>query len=202
MREETVQQASCRRAECAAAYLDGELDAAETLRFESHLRECAACGDAVREQRRLLCLLDTAFGARPAPGGELPRDFARVVTARAQTDMSGLRRKSEHRTALKICVALAIASFALTGAASFDVVVRPVLRALRAVGGLLGMFGHALFDAASGAVMISRAFGSRLVSDPDPFSYLQWAFLAGAALLLLRLIGNYHRARVNDQENF
>jgi anti-sigma factor RsiW len=202
VREENEQKASCPRAEGAAAYLDGELDAAETLLFESHLRECPACAAAVRQQRRLLCLLDTAFGARHTPASELPKDFARVVTARAQTDMSGVRRKSEHRTALKICLALAVASFALTGAAAFDVILRPILRAARAFGGLLGMFGHALFDAASGAVQISRAFGSRLVSDPDPFSYLQWAFLAGAALLLLRLIGNYHRARVNDQENF
>ncbi|HEX8852022.1 MAG TPA: zf-HC2 domain-containing protein, partial [Pyrinomonadaceae bacterium] len=109
MREENEQTGSCRRAETAAAYLDGELDAAEALLFESHLRECSVCAAALLEQRRLLCLLDTAFAAREEACAALPKDFARVVTARAQTDMSGLRSKSEHRTALKICAALTVA---------------------------------------------------------------------------------------------
>ena len=43
-----------------AAYLDGELDAAGGTRFEQHTKTCAPCATALREQRRLLCVLDAA----------------------------------------------------------------------------------------------------------------------------------------------
>ncbi|HVG28925.1 MAG TPA: zf-HC2 domain-containing protein, partial [Pyrinomonadaceae bacterium] len=73
-----------------AAYLDGELSVAESSSFEEHLLACAPCAAALSEQRRLLCLLDAAF-ARAQKKVELPEDFARVVKARAQTDMTSVR---------------------------------------------------------------------------------------------------------------
>ena len=201
MTEQLAQNDICQRAD-AAAYLDGELDAAETVLFEAHLKDCASCSAALLEQRHLLCLLDTAFGGRTQQRVSLPENFARVITARAQTDMRGVRRKSEHRAAFKICVALAAAGFALMGATAFDVVFVPFIGAVRAAGSVLGIIGHALVNAGAGAVLILRAVGGRLIAEPAPLKYLQWMFFAGAALLLLRLIGNYHRAKINDQENF
>ena len=186
----------------SAAYLDGELDVAAAALFERHLQDCAACAAALLEQRRLLCLLDTAFSERSEKRVTLPANFARVITARAQTDMSGVRRKSEHRVAFKICVALAVAAFALMGAAAFDVVLVPLVSALRAMGSVLGMIGHALVNAGAGAVLILRAVGGRLVAEPSPIKYFQWVLFVGAALLLLRLVGNYHRAKTNDQGDF
>jgi anti-sigma factor RsiW len=199
--EQLAQTDPCRRAD-AAAYLDGELNAAETSHFEEHLKNCPPCSALLLEQRRLLCLLDTAFDDKTGSAVALPADFARVVTARAQTDMHGVRRRSEHRLAFKICVALAAAAFALLGAAASEMVLTPLFGAARAVGSILGMVGHTLVNAGAGAALILRALGGRLVAEPQPLKYLQWALLAGAALLLLRLIGNYHRARINDQENF
>src|SRR5919106_376860 len=51
---------------------------------------------------------------------ELPADFTRVVKARAQTDMSGVRAPRERTISLKICLALACAIFALLGAPAID----------------------------------------------------------------------------------
>lgn len=190
----------CRRAE-TAAYLDGELTATAAASFEGHLKECVRCSAALLDQRRLLCLLDAAFDEKLRQEVALPADFARVVTARAQTDMRGLRRRSEHCVALKICAMLAVAGFALMGAAAFDVVLVPLLDAARAVSGALGMLAHALVNAGVGAVLVLRAFGGHLlIAGPYPLHYLRWILLAGAALLLLRLIGNYHRATINDRD--
>ncbi len=185
------------------AYLDGELNVVETTLFEDHLKECPACSAALLEHRRLLCLLDTAFDQKLGRKVELPANFARVVMAHAQTDMSGVRRRSEHKLAFKICAALAVAAFAMLGATAFEIILMPLLSAARAVGSVLGMFGHTLVDAGASTVIILRAYGGRFVAEPPhPFKYLQWTLLAGAALLLLWLIGSYHRARVHDQKNF
>ena len=79
-----------------AAYLDGEMSDSASALFERHAKECAACADALVMQRRLLLALGAAFGSqrKEIP---MPTDFARIVTARAQTDMRGVRRKTERR---------------------------------------------------------------------------------------------------------
>ncbi|MGB8510894.1 MAG: zf-HC2 domain-containing protein, partial [Pyrinomonadaceae bacterium] len=101
----------CARTSLTAAYLDGELEAAASSVFELHLKECGDCSAALAEQRRLLCLLDAAFDQTFEKRFAPPKDFTRVVRARAQTDMTGVRTRSERTLALKICVALAALAF-------------------------------------------------------------------------------------------
>lgn len=187
------QGAQCPQTILTAAYLDGELEAAAAEDFERHARGCAACSAVLLEQRRLLCLLDTAFDETFEKGVALPRDFTRRVRARAQTDMTGLRDAGERRLALKVCAALAAGVFALLGLAAFDAVVAPVLGAARAGAGVLGVAGRAAADAGAGAFVVTRAVGSRLNSS-EPLTILQFVVAAVALVLLLRLIGAYHRA--------
>jgi anti-sigma factor RsiW len=186
-----------------AAYLDGELDAATAERFERHVKGCATCAAALNEQKRLLCLLDVAFpGQRAEQDFALPKDFARVVTAHARTDMSGVRQRSEHRRAVALCALLAVGSFALLGLRRFDAALAPFTGFARAVAGILGMLARALTDAATGAAVILRAVGGHYFAEHLPFKVLTGLLLACAAVLLLRLIGSYHRARVQEGENF
>jgi anti-sigma factor RsiW len=182
----------CPQTTHSAAYLDGELDAAAAEEFERHARDCAACSASLLEQRRLLCLLDTAFDKTFAKRVALPQDFTRQVKARARSDMSGLRAAGERRLALKICAALAVAAFALLGFAALDAVVAPVVNGARAGVGALGVAGRAAADAGAGAGLVARAVGLRL--DATPLALLQWAVVAAALVLLLRLIVAYHRA--------
>ena len=70
-----------------AAYLDGELSAADSLVIDEHLPQCAKCRSELAEQRSLLRTIDATF--RPAENLPLPIDFARLVAARAESDMSG-----------------------------------------------------------------------------------------------------------------
>ncbi|HYN85351.1 MAG TPA: zf-HC2 domain-containing protein [Pyrinomonadaceae bacterium] len=190
----------CARTQATAAYLDGELDAHASRAFEEHLKECAACSATLAEQRRLLCLLDAAFDPRASGrGGDgrvaLPKDFARVVTARAQTDICGpLRGRAERLFALKLCAALLLASAALLGTSLFDSALAPAWAFARTAAGVISVAAHALADTASAAALVLRAVGGRLVGGPAAVVVFQWAVLACAALLLLLLVGGYRRA--------
>jgi anti-sigma factor RsiW len=177
-----------------AAYLDGELDAPAAAAFESHAKTCVACSSALLQQRRLLCLLDTAFDDTFEKRVALPREFTREVRARAQNDMRGVRDARERRRALKICLALGAAAFALLGATVFDAVLAPALNGARVAGRVLGVAGHAAADAGAGAGFVMRAVGGRLIAGSDAMAILQGTVLAAALVLLLRLIGAYHRS--------
>lgn len=175
-----------------AAYLDGELDAASGTRFEQHTKTCDSCAVALREQRRLLCVLDAAFGeARQQI--QLPANFTQVVKARAQSDMSSVRHRSERRRAFLLCAGLAALSFALLGWQAWDALFSP----LRAVAGVLTtlfhMATHAIGEAVAGIALMLRVLGGQLLSEPSAFRTPMYVILALAIVLLFRLIGNYHR---------
>jgi len=186
----------CARAESAAAYLDGELDSHESAAFEEHARACGKCWATVAEQRRLLCLLDHAFEPRGASRGlELPKDFARVVTARAQNDICGLRSREERAFSLKLSLALAALAALLLGASAGDDSLAPLRSAASAASGVVEIVGRALYDATAGGGVILRAIGGRFAAGPQPLDALYLILFGGALLLLLRLIRGYHRAR-------
>ena len=188
----------CPRTSMTAAYLDGELDPAACEEFDAHARACPDCSAALLEQRRLLCLLDSAFDQTFEKKIELPDGFTRQLKARAQNDLSGVRGAGERRRALKICAALGAAAFALLGFAALDVVVRPALRAVGAASGVLGVAGRASADAGSGASVVLRAVAGRIVSGAESAAVFWVLLLAAGVVLLLRLVSRYHRASARD----
>lgn len=180
-----------------AAYLDGELDSEACAIFEQHVKECRPCAAQLAEQRRLLCVLDVALGSTREKFA-LPENFAQVVTACAQSDMSGVRHWSEHGRALALCAVLAVLAFALIGIGTLNEALAPVESVARTLISLLWMIGHALVDGSAGVAVILRSVGGRLIDEPNLFGLLTWVLLTGAVVLLLRLIGRYHRARIPD----
>jgi hypothetical protein len=188
----------CPRTSLTAAYLDGELDAAADDEFDTHARACAACSSALLEQRRLLCLLDSAFDQTFEKRVQLPEGFTRQLKARAQNDLSGVRDARERRRALKICAALGAAVFALLGYAAFDAVTGPALRAASAASGLLGVAGRASAEAGAGTGVVLRAVAARVLSGSAPVAAALLLLLAAGLALLLRLISGYHRASARD----
>jgi hypothetical protein len=178
-----------------AAYLDGELSVAESYSFEQHLAACTTCAASLAEQRRLLCLLDAAF-SRAQRKVDLPEDFVRVVKARAQTDMTSMRRASEKRRALLLCLALAALSCALLGGRVIGEGLAPLRAAAGAALSVSDMIFHTLAEAYAGALVIIRGFGRHLATEPRGVG----AFLALACALvaLLRLVGDYHRQHLPD----
>ncbi len=181
------------RTEDVAAYLDGELDGAASESFEAHLKTCGRCATELRMQRQLLCTLDFAFSE---PSFELPRNFSRVVAAHAESDLSGMRKKSERRRAFQLCALLALLAFALLGAASRALVFQPARSFLRIAASLLDLVGRALYDAGTGAAVIARVIGRALILAPHGLGLILIVLPFVIALALLpRLIANYHRAQ-------
>ena len=176
------------------AYLDGELDANALARFERHVGDCADCAAALAAEQQLFRELDSSLSIEPRL--EMPKNFAQVVAARAQADLSGVRHATERRRALRLCAVLALAAFALTGGAALTESVLAPLRAVWKFGAALaGFLGHALYDAGAGFAVISRGVGGRLLFGSRGAVVVVLLLLVLALLMLRKLITGYHRAR-------
>ncbi len=175
-----------------AAYLDGELSGDALHRFEDHLKSCARCESELRVQRQLLCTLEVAFGN--ARGFDLPHNFTRVVTARAENDLRGVRDKSERRRALKLCAVLALISFALLGAATRVIVFDPLRSLFRVTRTLADLGWQAFSEGVSSAAVLARVVGHAVFSTNNSLAlWLCLTFLASVSFLLF-LIAKYRRA--------
>lgn len=177
-----------------AAYVDGELDASTSTTLEAHLLECSSCQTELRNQRLFMCELDSALADELHMA--VPRDFARIVAAQAESDMSGARSGTEHKRALRYCLVLTLASFALLGVAAG----KSLIFSAQFVGsrfvGLVSFLGKLLYDAGESVIVILRIGSQALL--PDGFSILVLLILLLAVLLLSLLISSYHRRGLYD----
>jgi len=185
---------ACRREEIVA-YLDGELDVSSHARLEQHFENCSQCAAELRAQRGVMTELDFALMDEPAI--EMPKNFAQIVAARAQSDMSGVRDARERRRALRLCGVLVAVSFALLGGAALSESVLAPLRAVwKGAAAILGFLSHALYDAGAGLTVISRGLGGHLLFQSRGLSLLVLLLIALALFVLSRLIVRYHRTRI------
>jgi len=173
-----------------AAYLDGELDATAGALFEQHLLECRTCNAELNAQRLFLCDLDATLTL--VPDLPVPSNFAQIVAARAESDMGGVRDRREHKRAFRFCLALALASFTLLGAAASKAVFFGGRTIANQVLGIFGLLWTALYDAAVGLTVISRVISGGLIPE-SPFAGLAALLLALAVVLLSLLISSYHK---------
>ena len=193
MKVPTIQPQGCQR-EDVAAYLDGELGGVALDTFEAHLKTCPDCTTELRGQRQLLCTLD--FALNESGAFELPHNFARVVAAHAENDLSVMRKNSERRRAVQLCAILALVSFGLLGAASRTLVFDPVRSFLRVAGSLLGLLWQTIYDAATGIAVIVRVVGRATVLGPHGLWLFVGLFFLVSLSLLPFLIAKYHRAQI------
>ncbi len=176
-----------------AAYLDGELDESAGARFEQHTKTCAPCATALAEQRRLLCVLDAAFGDAQKQL-QLPSNFTEIVKARAQSDMSSVRNHSERKRAALLSAGLVALSFALLGWQAWDELFAPVRVAAGIAETMLDMAANAIGEAAAGVALTLRVLGGQMLEEPGAGSVGTYIIYALAVALLFRLIASYHRA--------
>jgi len=183
------------QSEEVAAYLDGELDGSALDCFEQHVKQCLVCASELRTQRQLLCTLDVAFN--DSRGFDLPSDFARVVTARAENDLTGVRNRHERKRAVQLCGVLALLSFGLLGGAATRAIVFDPLRSfLRTIRVLSDLLWQSLSDAFSALAVLARV-GSRALLDAQPGSRLLLAFAFLLSVFCLSfLIVRYRRAQI------
>ena len=173
-----------------AAYLEGDLDAPACAVFEQHVLKCPTCNSELNAQRLFLRELETTLAC--VPDLPVPSNFAQIVAVRAASDMSGVRDGLEHRRAFRFCVILALASFALLGAAASKAVFSSGRTAANQILGVFGLVGTTLYDVAVGVAVISRVLSGGLIPE-SPFAGLVALLLVLAIVLLSLLISSYHK---------
>ena len=178
------------------AYVDGELDADLTVRLEEHLKDCADCQFELRAHRLFVCELDSVLHTRSADI-PVPADFSRRVAARATSDMSGVRTRSENRKALAICLVLALAGFALVGTAARDIFFIVSEKLVSKIFAVLGVLASTVYDAVTGLVVVVRVLGRRVIVETGSL-WPMLGLLAFGVLVLSRLISNYHRSGATE----
>lgn len=176
-----------------AAYLDGQLEASALELFESHLESCHPCRTELNAQRQFLCELDSALS--PLEELPIPKDFARIVSACAESDMRGVRQGGERRRALLVCLALAATAFTLLGATAGNSLLVSGRLLLNKVLGVIGLLWTALNDAFVGLAIILRVV-TRMFLPQSQITNLAALILLGIAVVSLsHLIISYHRHR-------
>lgn len=185
-------QMICRHAENVAAYLDGELSIGEEAEFETHLRGCPSCANQTREQRGVLCALSVMVEREKAM--PLPRDFSRIVTARARTDLRGARSRQEQRRALKVCSAFApvTIAFALVWLSNQNHAV------IKIVGSLSGVLARVVRDVCAGLMLLWRSLDGYVAMRGAHESAMVWMLFVVAILLLCLLVRAYHKGFAHD----
>ena len=151
---------------------------------------CGDCRAELTAHRLFICELDAAM--TQSLDVAMPDDFSRIVAARAESDMSGVRSFAEHRKALSICAILAFVAFALLGTAARTSIVTVGRMLAGKVFGAASFLWTAFYDAAASVTVISRVVSRKLFFESGNFGVLL-VLLALAVLLLSRLISNYHR---------
>jgi anti-sigma factor RsiW len=189
-----AQKGICER-DLFAAYVDGELDAGLTVLFEEHLESCASCRAELRAHRMFVCELDAAL--TDSVEITVPPDFSRMVAARATSDMRGVRTRSEHRKALSICLVLALAGFALIGAAARDALFAFGERFVTASLSVGGFVSSVVYDAGAAVAVIFGVLSRKFIVETG--SLVPLLVLLGVAILILsRLISDYHRTGATE----
>lgn len=183
---EKTEQA-CPRAEIAA-YLDGELAPPAETAFEQHLAACEICSFRLNEQKRLLCALNFAFDDER--NFELPPDFVKTVTVRAEADVSGLRSGKERRRAIAFALALFIAGVGVGVAGKKTGLLETAAGQIASIAGVFfGFFYNLVF----GATVIFRAVSRQLTAGASVYSVLLVALLLVSLAALSLLLTRYHR---------
>jgi hypothetical protein len=126
-----------------------------------------------------------------------PSNFARIVAARAENDMRGMRSSTEHKRALRLIAILAFGAFALLGVSAINIIVSGARLLARNVAGIASFAGATLYDAGSSAVVVSRVLTRKFFIESGSLGLLV-IFLVLAVVLLSHLIASYHRQSTSE----
>ncbi|HYJ86350.1 MAG TPA: zf-HC2 domain-containing protein [Pyrinomonadaceae bacterium] len=179
-----------------AAFIEGDLETGDRLALETHIAQCARCTSELQAQQLFMCELESALAN--AEDVSVPRNFAKVVAVRAESDMSGLRNASEHKKALRLCLILALAAFALLGVTATKSVLVDAQSIVNKGFAFFGLMGKAAYDALVGFGVVLRVLSSGFISDSRFAGLTALLFVALAIGLLTLLISRYHRTRLSE----
>jgi len=184
-------EVSCPREE-VFTYLDGELSPAEEFDIEIHFADCKICRDEINAQKKVSTTLEIML-EQESKEIEVPENFTKVITTRAESNVSGLRQPKERSKALLICTILFFLAVIGLGTE-----LKSVLRAFEktaeqfaAVGGFIF---HLVYDLANGVSVVLRYLSHRFIFTSAISLILIVAFFVFTSLALSRFVLRYNRA--------
>lgn len=165
-----------------AVYLDGELAPDEELALELHLAGCSTCRDELNLQKKIFGALD--LNRFEESEIELPKDFAKIVAARAESGVLGMRSSRERKRAIALIMILlaAVLGLASIGETNF---------------GDFGKFGEQswavvnfagtlIYNIALSATIILRSLSGEAFTDQKTLFAIVGCLLAAACFGLAR----------------
>lgn len=187
----SVEEQTC-AGEKVAAFIDGELEVKERIAFETHVVSCDRCSAELLEQKQFMCELDSAL---TGPFDlEVPDNFARIVSVRAESDMRGVRAAAEHKRAFYYAVLLGLSAFALLGVTASQALLASGEAVAVKVIGIGELLLRAAYDAALSFTVVVRVLSGGLLSDTGLSKVSALLVVVFAIGLLSFLISRYHRA--------
>ena len=184
--------------EQVSAYLDGELSPSDELRFEMHTAACAGCFAELNEQKRLLSVLDSAFDETFAGQGEaeieLPKDFAKIVATRAESNFNGLRRPQEWLFAALLIALLFVMGIGfgifLKKSEIVSLLLNETTKIIWAIGNFFIGFGY---DVSLSLVVVFRSLSRHFFFSSGITAFILLVCLLVSFFLLSRLLLRFHK---------
>jgi hypothetical protein len=141
-----------------AAYIDGELSPDAELFLEHHFANCRVCSTELNEQKHFLNALNSSL----TPDLEIPADFTKRIVANADSNVSGLRRRSEWLHAMFVCAGLLFFVLFTLGANARGAFL-PFFDIAGRIAAVFVFAFHLVYDITFGVVVILRT----IVAQPD-----------------------------------
>ncbi len=184
-------KAFCPREEIFA-YVDGELSVADENVLEEHLSGCKVCTSEVNAQKKVSNSLEIILEDE-MKNIELPENFTEVVKTKAESNVSGLRKKKEISRALIICASLFLLITVGLGAGT-NSVSATLKKFADQFSAIFGFIFHLVYDVVIAASIILRSVAHKLVSGSVISLVLLLAFFLITFYSLSRLIYRYNRS--------
>lgn len=166
-----------------AAYVDGEMSAADVEKFETHIASCAACTNELNAHKTFLHFLNDSLDDNSGP--ELPADFTHKIVTTVESGVSGLRDHREHRSALMILAALFVLAFTILLATGKLSVMLQAVGAVERLSALARAAGQLVYSIGLSFSVVLKAVTQDV---PLGLSLLLFFSFGLAALFLLTLL--------------
>ena len=160
-------------------YFDGELSREREIELEQHLAGCNSCVNELNLQKSVLGVLDHS------PQLEIPINFAEVVATKADSQVTGLRRRKERIYAIAVAAFLILVAVVLL---AFDIS-RPMASIAALVGKLgafLALIGSVLANIAIGIYVVAKVFAQQADKQTAMLVFVLAAAVAGCSIWAVR----------------
>lgn len=174
-------------------YFDAELSPSDEREVFQHLQTCVSC----QKEFAIIERITGEFDISPAAHVELPPDFAKVVAARAESQVGGLRSNRERLVTLAI-VAFIIGLFTFVLGLSFPAVAGIAWLVLGKIAAVFGFFLNVLENFAYGIAVVARFAATRFESLDGASRLVLIALVLIVAFTVFRFARSRHQLRLRE----